>query len=98
MVLQITPHTRAVQDGFDAERRQPVSRSDPGAVQHLHRSDRAGAENDLASGAGLDHLATLDKTHAGGAAALYNQAIDQPVFLKAQVWTPRDGFQKSARR
>ncbi len=43
MVLQIAPDALPVEHGLDPERRQPLRRPDAGAMQHLYRSDRAGA-------------------------------------------------------
>ena len=57
MVLQIAPDALAVEHGLDPKRRQPLRRSDAGAVQHLHRSDRAGAQDHFALGAGLNDFA-----------------------------------------
>src|ERR1700754_4450341 len=98
MVLQIAPDARTLQHGFDAQRSKPVRGPDAGAVQHLYRSDRAGAENDLAFCIGLDDLSALNKAHAGGAAVLDDEAIDQHVLFKTQIGAAQYGFQKSARR
>ena len=94
MVLQIAPHALPVERDIDAERRQPVGGADAGAVQHLGRSDRAGAQDHFALGAGLDHFAALHKAHADGAAVLDDQPIDQHVLFQPQVWRVSAGFRK----
>ena len=58
---------------------------DAGAMQHLGRSDRAGAQDHFALGAGLDDLAALDEAHADRAAVLDDQAIDQHVLFQPQI-------------
>ena len=98
MVLQIAPDARPVEHGFDPERRQPVGRPDAGAVQHLDRSDRAGAQDHFALGARLDHLAALDEAHADGAAVLDDQAVDQHVRFQPQIGAVQHRLQKAARR
>ena len=86
MVLQIAPDALAVEHGLDSERRQPVRGPDPGAMQHLDRSDRAGAQDHFAAGARLDHFAALAEAHAGGAAVLDDQAIDHHVRFPDAGW------------
>ena len=98
MVLQIAPDARTVEHGLDAERRQPFRRPNAGAVQHLDRSDRAGAQDHFALGAGLDGFAALDEAHADGAAVLDDQAVDQHVLFEPQIGARQGGLQKTARR
>ena len=66
-------------------------------MQHLYRSDRAGAQDHFALGAGLDGFAALHEAHAGGAAVLDDQAIDQHVLFEPQIGTLQCGLQKTAR-
>ena len=98
MVLQIAPDALAIEHDIDAERRQPVRRPDAGAMQHLHRSDRAGAQDHFALGAGLDDLAALHEAHADRAAVLDDQAIDQHVLFQPQIGAVQHRLQKAARR
>ncbi len=95
MVLQIAPDALPVEDDLDPERRQPVRRSDAGAMQHLNRSDRASAQDHFAAGASLDNLATLAEAHPDGAPLLDNQAIGQHVRLKTQIGTVQGGLQET---
>src|SRR6266700_2053532 len=67
-------------------------------MQHLCRSDRTGAQDHFAFCAGLDDFAALNETHAGGAALLDDQAIDQHIFFETQIGTRQRGFQKASRR
>ena len=97
MVLQIASDALAVEHDIDAERRQPVGRADAGAVQHLHRSDRARAQNHFALGAGLDDFTALDEAHADGAAVLDDQAIDQHVLFQPQIGAVQHRLEKAAR-
>ena len=92
MVLQVAPDALPVEYGFDPERRQPVHRPDAGAMQHLNRSDRAGAQDHFAPGAGFHHLAAVDETHADRATLLDNQAIGQHGRFKAQIGTVQNGL------
>ena len=85
MVLQIAADARLVEHDLDAERRQPVGGPDAGAMQHLRRSDRAGAQDHFALGAGLDHFAALHEAHADGAAVLDDQPLDQHVLFEPQI-------------
>ena len=98
MVLQIAPDARPVEHGFDPERRQPFRRPDAGAVQHLDRSDRAGAQDHFAFGARLDHFAALHEAHADGAAVLDDQAVDQHVLFQPQIGAVQYRLQEAARR
>src|SRR5260370_37658586 len=98
MVLQIAPDALAVEHHLDAKRRQPLRRPDAGAMQHLYRSDRAGAQDHFAFGARLDDFATPDEAHAGAAALLDDQAIDQHLLFEAQIGTLQRGLQKTSRR
>ena len=98
MVLQIAPDALAIEHGLDAERGQPVRRPDAGAMQHLDRSDRAGAQDDFAAGARLDRFAALDEAHADGAAVLDDQAIDQHVLFQPQIGPPQRGLEETRAR
>ena len=98
MVLQIAPDALLVEHDIDAERRQPVGRSDAGPVQHLRRSDRSRAQNDFALGAGLDHLAALHEAHADGAAVLDDQPVDQHVLFQPQIAAVQHRLEEAARR
>src|SRR6202043_1656645 len=57
MVLQVAPDALPVEDALDPKWRQPFRRPDTGAMQYLHGSDRAGAQDHFALGAGLDGFA-----------------------------------------
>ena len=98
MVLQIAPDALAVEHASDPKRRQPVRRPDAGAVQYLRRADRAGAHDDFALGAGLDHLAALHEAHADRTAVLDHQPVDQHVLFKPQIGTLQCGLEKTPRR
>ena len=99
MVLQVAARRPgASSTGVDPERRQPFRRPDAGAMQHLDRSDRAGAQDHLALGARLDDLAALHEAHAGGAAVLDDQPVDQHVRFEPQVGPLQRRLQKAARR
>ena len=67
-------------------------------MQNLDRSDRTGSEDHFALGARFDHLAVLDKAHAGGAAALDDQAIDMDMRLQPQVRSLQRRLEEAARR
>src|SRR6266404_1415299 len=67
-------------------------------MQHLYRSDRAGAQDHLAPGAGLSGFASLNEAHPGGASVLDDQAIHQHVFLELKIGAPQRGLQKTSRR
>ena len=77
---------------------QPVRRPDAGAMQHLGRSDRAGAQDHFALGAGLDGFAALHEAHADGAAVLDDQTVDQHILLEPQIGTLQRRLEKAARR
>lgn len=98
MVLQIASHAGPVHHDVDAERREPLGRSDAGAMQDLDRADRAGGEDHLALGARLDGLAVLDEAHADGTALLDDQAVDQHMLLEPQVGPLQCGLEEAARR
>ena len=70
MVLQIAPDALTIEHDIDAKRRKPLRRPDAGAMQHLRRSDRAGAENDFAPGASLDRLIALYEAYTDRTAVL----------------------------
>src|SRR5204862_7725122 len=76
----------------------PVRRADAGAMQQLDRSDRAGAQDDFALRAGLEDLATPEKSHADGAPILDDETVGQHLFFQAQIGAAERGFQKTARR
>src|SRR5258706_7299301 len=67
-------------------------------MQHLCRSDRAGAQDHLAFCAGLDYFAASREAHADGAAVLDDEAIDQHVLCEMQIRTLQRGLQKTSRR
>src|SRR5580700_10867852 len=96
MVLQVAPDTRPVHDAGDAERGQPLCRTNAGAMQYLRRTDRTGAENDLAFGAGLEHLAISCEQNADGAAVLDDEAIGQHILFKAQICALQDRLEETA--
>ena len=98
MVLQVAADAGPVEHGIDAERRKPVGRPDAGAMQHLRRTDRAGAQDDFALGAGLDDLAALHEAHADGAAVLDDQLVDQHVLFQPQVGAVQHRLEEAARR
>src|SRR5215213_6605828 len=98
MILQIAPDALSVEHRRDAERRKPFRRSEAGAVQHLYRSDRTGAQDYLAFGAGLDGFTALNETHTDGAPLLEDEAIDQHVFFEPQIGALQCWFQKASRR
>ncbi len=55
VVLQIRADAAAIQNGLDAERREPfVPCQFPDKLKSLRRADRAGRKNDLARGADLE--------------------------------------------
>src|SRR5579872_964175 len=98
MVLQISPDARLVQSACDAERGQPIRRPNAGAMQHLYRTDRAGAQDHFAPGPGLEDLAVSGEEDACDAAFLDQEAIDQHVFLEPQIGALQSGFEKAAGR
>ncbi len=98
MVLQIPSDALPVEDALDPKRRQPFRRPDAGAVQHLRRADRAGAQDHLAFGAGLDDFAASGEAHAGGAAVLDDEAVDQHVLFEAQIGALQRGLQEASCR
>ena len=61
---------------------KPVGGADAGTVQHLGRSDRAGAENDLAFGAGLDELVARMKRTPTARPFSIDEAVDQHVLFQ----------------
>ena len=67
-------------------------RAEAGAMQHLHRSDRAGAKDHFALRASIDDLAAAQEPHAGGPAVLDDEAIGQHMFLDAQIAAAKRGF------
>ncbi len=66
-------------------------------MQHLRRSDRAGAQDHFAFCAGLDGFAAPGKTHADGAPLLDDQAIDQDVLFETQIGALQRGLQEASR-
>ena len=66
-------------------------------MQHLYRSDRAGAQDHFAPGAGLGDFACLNEAHADRASVFDHQAIHQHVFLEAKIGALQRGFQKTSR-
>src|ERR1039457_149711 len=97
MVLQIAPDALPVEHASDPERRQPLRRPDAGAMQHLRRSDRAGAQDHFAFGAGLDNFAALKEAYANDTAILDDQAIDQHVLFETQIGALQRGLQETSR-
>src|SRR5258708_17001167 len=97
MILEIAPDAVAVEHDIDAERGEPVRRANAGAVQHLGRSDRAGAQDDFALRAGLDDLAAPDKSHADGAPVLDDETLGQHLLFQAQIGAADRGLQETAR-
>src|ERR1700733_14336451 len=98
MVLQVAPDTGPVHATGNAERGQPFRRANTGAMQNLRRTDRAGAENDLAFGARLEHLAVACEQNTRGAAVLDNEAIDQHILFKTQIGALQGGLEETAGR
>jgi len=92
MILQTAPDAVAVEHDIDAERGEPVRRADAGAMQQLDRSDRAGAQDDFALRAGLEDLATPDKSHANGAPILDDETVGQHLLFQAQIGAAEGGF------
>src|SRR6266478_4082386 len=66
-------------------------------MHYLYRSDRAGAQDHFAPGAGLGDFACLNEAHADRAALLDDQAIHQHVFLEVKIGAPQRGLQKTSR-
>src|SRR5882724_10240410 len=83
VILQISPDALSVEDTRDPKRRQPIGWPNAGAMQHLRRADRAGAQHYFALGAGLDDFAASDEAHTGGASVLDEEAVDQHVLFEA---------------
>src|SRR5207248_4480497 len=80
MILQIAPDAVAVEHDIDAEGGEPVRGADAGAMQQLHRSDRAGAQDDFALRAGLEDLATPEQSHADAPPTLDDETDGQHLF------------------
>src|SRR5512133_2370023 len=97
MVLQIAADALAVEHRLDPKRREPVGRADAGSMQYLERSNRAGAQDHFAFGAGLDDISPFNEAHAGGPPLLDDQAIDQHVLFETQIGTLQRGLQEAAR-
>src|SRR5690349_23179797 len=98
MVLQIASHALPVEHDVDAERRQPFGRPDAGAMQHLHRADRAGAQDHFTFRASLDGLAVLHEAYADRTALLDEKPVDQYVGFQPQIGPREYRLQEAARR
>ena len=66
-------------------------------MQHLYRSDRAGAEDHLALDARLEHFAALHEAHADSAPLLNDETINQHVLFEPQIGTLQCWLQKTPR-
>ena len=97
VVLQVLADPRHVGHHRDARRAQLVGRAHPREEEQVRRTDRPGAEQHLALGAGQVLLAALPVAHSHGAAALDDDGRDERVGLHREV-TPRSRGREEADR
>ena len=74
MVLQVSPHRRAVMQRLDAECLQSLAITHARQLQQLRRIDRAARQHDLTACGHFDFAIALQVTHADGALALEEHA------------------------
>ncbi len=86
MVAEVLAHRRLVEQQLDFAHRQVLGRADAGEHQQLRRVVGAAAEDDLALGAELLHLAELAGLDPDRAGALEEHAVDVHVGHHGQVW------------
>ena len=89
MVLQIAAHAFGRLNYRNAKIAQPFCRANAGTLQHLDGTDRAGAKNDLAFGAGLDHFTATPETNAHGALAFQQQLVHLDIGFQPQIGPPQ---------